>query len=104
MGNFSGYYHVLGGLISPFDDIGPDDIDLKGLLERVKKDKVKEIIFVTKSGIEADTTILYIKKCLEGVDVVISRVANGIPIGADMDYIDSLTLESALKNRKEVLD
>ena len=80
------------------------DIDLKGLLERVKKDKVKEIIFVTKSGIEADTTILYIKKCLEGVDVVISRVANGIPIGADMDYIDSLTLESALKNRKEVLD
>ena len=104
MGNFSGYYHVLGGLISPFDDIGPDDVDLKGLLERVKKDKVKEIIFVTKSGIEADTTILYIKKCLEGVDVVISRVANGIPIGADMDYIDSLTLESALKNRKEVLD
>lgn len=104
MGNFSGYYHVLGGLISPFDDVGPDDIDLKGLLERVKKDKVKEIIFVTKSGIEADTTILYIKKCLEDVDVVISRIANGIPIGADMDYIDSLTLESALKNRKEVLD
>lgn len=104
MGNFSGYYHVLGGLISPFDDIGPDDIDLKGLFDRVKKDKVKEIIFVTKSGIEADTTILYIKKCLSDVDVVISRVANGIPVGADMDYIDSLTLESALKNRKEVLD
>ena len=104
MGTFSGYYHVLGGLISPFDDVGPEDIDLKGLFERVKKDKVKEIIFVTKSGIEADTTVLYIKKSLENLDVVISRVANGIPIGADMDYIDSLTLESAFKNRKEVLD
>ncbi len=104
VGSFSGYYHVLGGLISPFDDVGPEDIDLKGLFERVKKDKVKEIIFVTKSGIEADTTVLYIKKSLENLDVVISRVANGIPIGADMDYIDSLTLESAFKNRKEVLD
>ena len=104
MGTFSGYYHVLGGLISPFDDIGPEDIDLKGLFERVKKDNIKEIIFVTKSGIEADTTVLYIKKTLNDNNIVISRVANGIPIGADMDYIDFLTLESALKNRKEVLD
>ena len=104
MGTFSGYYHVLGGLISPFDDIGPEDIDLKGLFERVKKDNIKELIFVTKSGIEADTTVLYIKKTLNNNNIVISRVANGIPIGADMDYIDSLTLESALKNRKEVLD
>ena len=104
IGNYSGYYHVLGGLISPFDDIGPEDIDLKGLLDRVKNDGVKELIFVTKSGIEADTTILYIKKCLKDSDTIISRVANGIPVGADMDYIDSLTLESALRNRKEVLD
>ncbi len=104
IGSFTGYYHVLGGLISPFDDIGPNDIDLKGLFERVKRDNVKEIIFVTKSGIEADTTILYIKKSLDDSDIVISRIANGIPIGADMDYIDSLTLESAFKNRKEVLD
>ena len=104
IGSFSGYYHVLGGLISPFDDIGPDDIDLNGLFDRVKKNDVKEIIFVTKSGIEADTTVMYIKRCLDGSNVVISRIANGIPVGADMDYIDSLTLESALKNRKEVLD
>ena len=104
IGNFNGYYHVLGGLISPFDDIGPDDIDLKGLFSRVREEKVKELIFVTKSGIEADTTILYIKKSLADSDLVISRVANGIPVGADMDYIDALTLESALKNRKEVLD
>ena len=104
IGNFTGYYHVLGGLISPFDDIGPEDIDLVGLFDRVKKDGVKEIIFVTKSGIEADTTVLYIKKSLKDSDIVISRIANGVPVGADMDYIDSLTLESALNNRKEVLD
>lgn len=104
IGSFSGYYHVLGGLISPFDDIGPDDIDLNGLFDRVKNNNIKEIIFVTKSGIEADTTVMYIKRCLENSDVIISRIANGIPVGADMDYIDSLTLESALNNRKEVLD
>lgn len=104
IGNFTGYYHVLGGLISPFDDISPEDIDLKGLFDRIKKDNVKEIIFVTKSGIEADTTILYVKKSLKDENVVISKIANGVPIGADMDYIDSLTLESALNNRKEVLD
>ncbi len=104
LGNYSGYYHVLGGLISPFDDIGPEDIDLKGLIDRIKKNGVKEIIFVVKSGIEADTTILYLKKLLSDSDVVVSRIANGVPIGADMDYIDSLTLDTALKNRKEVLD
>ena len=104
LGNFNGYYHVLDGLISPFDDITPDDINLESLFDRVKNDKIKELIFVTRSGVEADTTILYIKKMLEAFDIVISRVANGIPIGADMDYIDTLTLESALNNRKQVLD
>lgn len=104
MGNFNGYYHVLGGLISPFDDIGPDDINLLSLFDRIKNDDIKELIFMTRSGIEADTTILYIKKVLGDKDIVVSRVANGIPVGADMDYIDTLTLESALNNRKEVLD
>lgn len=104
MGSFNGYYHVLGGFISPFDEIGPDDINLKSLFDRVKDGNVKEMIFVTKSCIEADTTVLYVKKMLDSSDVVISRIANGIPVGADMDYIDSLTLESALSNRKEVVD
>ncbi len=104
MGDFNGYYHVLGGLISPFDDIGPEDINLNGLVDRVKNGNIKEIIFVTRSGIEADTTVLYLKKTLENYDVIISRIANGIPVGADMEYIDTLTLESALKNRKEVLE
>ncbi len=104
MGNFDGLYHVLGGFISPFDDIGPDDINLKSLFDRIEKQKVKEVIFVTRSCVEADTTILYVKRKLQGDDVVISKIANGVPVGADMEYIDSLTLKSALNNRKEVLD
>ena len=103
IGNFRGYYHVLGGLISPLNDIGPDDISIKQLLDRVKKNDIKEVILAIKSGIEADTTSLYIKRIMEKNDIVVTRIASGIPIGADMDYVDALTLESALKNRKEVL-
>lgn len=103
MGKFDGYYHVLGGLISPLNDVGPEDISVHELIDRIKKNNVKEVILAIKSGIDADMTSLYIKKLLEGTDVVISRIASGIPIGADMDYVDALTLESALKNRKEVL-
>ena len=103
IGNFHGFYHVLGGLISPLDDIGPEDIRIKELIERIKKEDIKEVILAIKSGIEADTTSLYIKKILEDLGVLVSRIASGIPIGADMDYVDALTLESALNNRKEVL-
>lgn len=103
VGIFDGYYFVLGGLISPIDGIGPDDINISSLIKRVSSSEVNEVIFALKSGIEADTTILYVKKLLENADVKISKLAAGIPIGADMDYVDSLTLESALSNRKEVL-
>ena len=104
LGNYDGYYYVLGGFISPFDDIGPDDINISGLVNKIKSLEIKEIVFVVKSCIEADTTILYIKRVLDDTNVVISRVANGIPVGADMDYVDNLTLESAFNNRMEVLD
>ena len=103
IGNFRGYYHVLGGLISPLNDIGPDDIAIGSLLDRVKKNDIREVILAINSGIEADTTSLYIKRILEKNNIVVTRSASGIPIGADMDYVDALTLESALKNRKEVL-
>lgn len=102
IGNFKGYYHVLGGLISPIDDIGPDDLSIKALINRVSNSKISEVILAIKSGIEADTTALYISKILEKQNVKVSRIASGIPIGADMDYVDALTLDSALKNRKEV--
>lgn len=104
MGTFNCLYHVLGGLISPIDEIGPDDLNISNLIARIKDNSIEEIILAINSGIEADMTALYIKKVLSDYNVSVTRIASGIPIGADMDYIDALTLESALNNRKEVLD
>ncbi len=97
---FDGYYHVLDGLISPIDGINPEDINISSLIERVKKNKVKEIILALKPSIEGETTALYISKVLEGTDVKISKIAHGVPMGAEIDYVDSLTLEMALENRR----
>lgn len=102
LGNYNGNYHVLGGLISPLDEIGPDDLSIDLLVKRVKENNIKEVVLAIKTGIEADTTALYIKRLLEKDEIVVTRIANGIPIGADMEYIDVLTLETALNNRKEV--
>ncbi len=102
IGNFNSYFHVLGGLISPIDDISPEDIRIKELITRVSDGNIKEVILATKTSIESDMTALYISKLLSTKDVKVTRIASGIPIGADMDYVDSLTLESALKNRKEI--
>lgn len=100
LGMFHGKYHVLDGLISPLDGINPEDIGLSKLLNRIHNEKYKEIIFAFKPSIEGETTALYIKKILEGLDIKITRLASGVPIGADMEYVDSLTLERALNDRK----
>ena len=97
---FDGYYHVLDGLISPIDGINPEDINLSSLINRVKENKVKEIILALKPSVEGETTSLYISKILEGTDVKISKIAHGVPMGAEIDYVDSLTLEMALENRR----
>lgn len=102
MGMFKGIYHVLDGLISPLDGINPEDIGLEKLLNRVKNEKYQEIIFAFKPSIEGETTALYIKKMLDGTKIKITRLASGVPMGADIEYIDSLTLERALNDRKEV--
>jgi recombination protein RecR len=102
LNSFQGVYHVLDGLISPIDGITPDDINLSSLLERIKNDNVEEIILALKPSLEGETTSLYIIKCLENVKIKISKIAQGIPIGADIDYVDALTLESAFENRKYV--
>ena len=99
---FDGYYHVLDGLISPMDGINPEDINLASLIDRVKKDKIEEIILALKPSIEGETTSLYISKILEEIDVKITKIAYGIPIGAEIDYVDSLTLEMALENRMDI--
>ena len=102
LGMFHGKYHVIDGLINPLEGINPEDIGLDKLIKRIKEDKYKEIIFALKPSIEGETTSLYIKKILDGLDIKITKLASGVPIGADMEYIDSLTLERALTDRKEV--
>lgn len=101
-GNFKGVYHVLGGLISPTEGIGYEDINLPSLLDRIDKLNKPELILALKSNIEGETTTLFIKKILEKKDVVISRLSYGIPIGADIDYMDTVTLDKALDDRKQI--
>ena len=99
---FKGYYHVINGLISPLDGINPEDIKIDELIDRIKKEKVKEVIIAVKPSIEGETTALYISKILKNIAVKVSRIAYGVPVGAEIDYVDSLTLEMALENRKEI--
>ena len=100
IGLFRGKYHVLDGLISPLDGINPEDIGISKLLTRIEEEHFSEIIFAFKPSIEGETTSLYIKKILADLNIKITRLASGLPIGADMEYVDSLTLERALNDRK----
>jgi len=102
IGSYKGLYHVLDGLISPLDGINPEDINISSLLERIEKENIKEIIIAVKPSIEGETTSLYISKLLEGKNVKISKIAHGIPIGVDMEYLDALTLELALEDRTNI--
>lgn len=102
LGMYDGKYHVLNGLISPLDGINPEDIGLDKLIDRIQNENFNELIFAFKPSIEGETTSLYIKRILGDLDIKITRLASGVPIGADMEYIDSLTLERALNDRKEI--
>lgn len=102
VGNYKGVYHVLNGLISPMENIGAEDINLGSLVKRVEKLEHPEIILALKSSIEGETTTLYIKKIFEGKDVVISRLSYGLPMGAEIDYIDTVTLDRALNDRRKI--
>ena len=102
LGVYKGKYHVLDGLISPLDGIGPNDINISKLLERINLANVKEIILALKPSIEGETTMQYIKQLLKDSNVVVTKIATGVPIGTDMEYIDSLTLELAIDERKNM--
>lgn len=99
---YHGVYHVLDGLISPLEGKNPDDINLQSLLDRVVNEKIDEVIIALTPSVEGETTALYISKKLEKNNIKISKIAHGVPIGADMEYIDVLTLEMALENRKYI--
>lgn len=101
-GAYRGKYHVLGGLISPSDDIGPDKLSIDKLLERLDNEDIREIILAISSTIEGETTILFITNLLKGRDIKISKIAQGIPVGSQLEYFDQLTLERALEDRRNI--
>ena len=102
-GNYEGKYHVLNGVISPIDGVTPDDLNINSLTERLSKLKgEKEIILALKPSIEGETTTMYIKKILENKGVKVTRLSYGIPMGVDIDYLDSITLDRALQDRKDI--
>jgi recombination protein RecR len=100
---YRGTYHVLGGLISPIDGVGPEQLHIPELKERIKNDEVREIILATNASVEGETTALYIQQELQALDVKITRLARGLPIGVDLEYADQITLGRALEGRQSIL-
>ena len=101
-GKYTGVYHVLHGAISPMIGVGPGDIKLKELIERLKGDDVKEVIIATNSSLEGETTAMYISKLIKPSGVKVTRIASGVPVGGDLECIDEVTLLRALEGRIEV--
>jgi recombination protein RecR len=100
-GRFEGVYHVLHGAISPMLGIGPDDIKLKELIQRLQGD-IEEVIIATNSSLEGETTAMYISKLIKPTGIKVSRIASGVPVGGDLEYIDEVTLLRALEGRVEL--
>ncbi len=98
---FSGRYHVLHGVMSPINGIGPDDIRLKELVSRVDE-HIKEIIVATNPNVEGEATAMYIARLLKPLNVTVTRIAHGVPVGGDLEYVDEVTIARALENRKEL--
>ena len=102
LNEFNGVYHVLHGVISPLNEIGPDDIKIKELVERVAKGDIKEVILATNLNVEGETTAMYIAKLLSNFCPNITRLANGLPVGADIEYADENTLLNAFEGRRKI--
>ncbi|GAC1400239.1 MAG: recombination mediator RecR [Thermoanaerobaculia bacterium] len=101
-GEFRGSYHVLGGRISPLDGIGPEDLRIDDLVERVRANAVSEVIVATNPSLEGEATALYVQRQLAPLGVTISRIARGLPIGGDLEYADGVTIAQALSARREM--
>lgn len=101
---FNGVYHILGGLISPMDNINPDDLNINSLVERVKNIDNPEVIVALTSSIEGEMTMLYLKKVLSKYNVKVTRLSYGVPLGMNLDYMDMLSLNKALEDRREIED
>lgn len=99
-GSFKGTYHVLGGLVSPIDGVGPEQLKIAELIQRIDEDGVKEIILATNASVEGESTALYIQKQIGERPVKVTRLARGLPIGVDLEYADQITLTRALEGRQ----
>lgn len=99
---YKGLYHILHGAISPMEGIGPEDIRIKELLERIRKEKIQEIILATNPNIEGEATAMYIARLVKPLGIKVTRIAHGIPVGGDLEYTDEITLTKALEGRKEI--
>lgn len=102
MGKYNGVYHVLNGLISPIDGINPENLNLDSLVQRCKNGDEIEVVLALKSSIEAEATSMYISKILKNKNIKVTRISYGIPMGAEIDYLDPLTLERAMQDRKTI--
>ncbi len=100
--DFKGLYHVLHGSISPMDGVGPDDINLKSLIVRLQTNDVEEVILATNPNIEGEATAMYISRLIKPSGIKVTRIAHGIPIGGDLEYIDEVTLLKAMEGRREL--
>ncbi len=99
---FSGLYHVLHGVISPMNNIGPGDIRIKELIERLADDDIKEIIMATNPTVEGEATAMYTSRLIKPMGLIVSRLAYGVPVGSDLEYADEVTLSRAIEGRKEI--
>lgn len=102
MGHFRGVYHVLMGVISPLDGIGPSELTIEALKERVFKDKIQEVVLATNPDMEGESTAVYIAKILNPANIKITRIARGLPVGGDIEYADEVTLLKSLEGRTEM--
>lgn len=100
---FHGLYFILHGALSPIDGIGPDDIRLKGLIERLQKESIREIIIATNPTLEGEATALYISKLVKPMAIKLTRIASGVPLGGDLEYVDRATLSRAIEARHEMV-
>ena len=101
-GGFQGKYHVLQGVLSPIEGIGPDDLKIKQLIARLRSGAVKEVILATNPSMEGDATALYLQRQLEPLGVKVTRLARGLPVGGDLEYADEVTLSKAMEGRREL--
>ncbi len=102
MHDYKGLYHVLHGVLSPMDGVGPADIRIRELLQRLQDDAVKEVIIATNPDIEGEATAAYLARLIKPLDVRVTRIAHGVPVGSDLEYADEVTLSKAMEGRREL--